>query len=193
MTSDNIFQLFYFVILLLAIGGSVVTLYRGQFGRMVRQFLAWVAICAALVIGYENKHIFEGWLIPAQQSVDPAGNVTLLRDTNGYFRVSAMVNDVPMDFLVDTGASLIVLSQADARRAGIAVDDLRYDGVASTANGEVRFAQVLLDSFAIGDAVERGVTASVNAGVLDTSLLGLSYLNRFSRIVIEEDRMILER
>ena len=193
MTSDNIFQLVYFVILLLAIGGSMITLYRGQVGRMIRQFLIWVAICAALVIGYENKHLFEGWLLPETQSVDQQGNVTLLRNAQGYFQVRALVNDAPVDFVIDTGASLIVLSQADATSAGFDVDTLRYDGVASTANGEVRFAQVLLDSFAIGESVDVGVGASVNAGELSTSLLGLAYLDRFSRIVIEADRMILER
>lgn len=193
MTSDNIFQLVYFVILLLAIGGSMITLYRGQVGRMIRQFLIWVAICAALVIGYENKHLFEGWLLPETQSVDQQGNVTLLRNAQGYFQVRALVNDAPVDFVIDTGASLIVLSQADATSVGFDVDSLRYDGVASTANGEVRFAQVLLDSFAIGDSVDVGVGASVNAGELSTSLLGLAYLDRFSRIVIEADRMILER
>ena len=193
MTSDNIFQLVYFVILLLAIGGSMITLYRGQVGRMIRQFLIWVAICAALVIGYENKHLFEGWLLPETQSVDQQGNVTLLRNAQGYFQVRGLVNDAPVDFVIDTGASLIVLSQADATSVGFDVDSLRYDGVASTANGEVRFAQVLLDSFAIGDSVDVGVGASVNAGELSTSLLGLAYLDRFSRIVIEADRMILER
>jgi len=193
VTSDNIFQLVYFVILLLAIGGSMITLYRGQVGRMIRQFLIWVAICAALVIGYENKHLFEGWLLPETQSVDQQGNVTLLRNAQGYFQVRGLVNDAPVDFVIDTGASLIVLSQADATSVGFDVDSLRYDGVASTANGEVRFAQVLLDSFAIGDSVDVGVGASVNAGELSTSLLGLAYLDRFSRIVIEADRMILER
>ena len=171
----------------------MITLYRGQVGRMIRQFLIWVAICAALVIGYENKHLFEGWLLPETQSVDQQGNVTLLRNAQGYFQVRGLVNDAPVDFVIDTGASLIVLSQADATSVGFDVDSLRYDGVASTANGEVRFAQVLLDSFAIGDSVDVGVGASVNAGELSTSLLGLAYLDRFSRIVIEADRMILER
>lgn len=193
MSGDSIFQLIYLGVLLLAIGGSVVTLYRGQVGRMIRQFMVWVAICAALVIGYENKAVFEGWLIPSPQSIDRAGNVTLLRNADGYFQVRAMVDGVPVDFIVDTGASLIVLSREDAARVGFDLGLLNFNGVARTANGEVRFASVMLDSIAIGGASDRNIWASVNAGELDMSLLGVSYLNRFTRIVIEEDRMLLER
>ena len=193
MDGDSLFPLLYFTILLIAIGASVWTLYKRNVGRMVAQFLIWVAICAALVIGYENKHLFEGWLIPAPQSVDRAGNVTLLRNVDGYFEVVARVNDVPVTFIVDTGASLIVLSKADARRAGFEPEGLDFNGIARTANGEVRFARVLLDSIAIGEAIDRNVGASVNAGELDDSLLGLAYLDRFSRIVIEGDTMRLER
>ncbi|SOH93667.1 aspartyl protease family protein [Monaibacterium marinum] len=193
MSSDSAFQLLYLGILLLAIGGSVLTLYRGQFRRMVVQFLIWVAICAALVIGYDNKHLFEGILYEGPQSTDNAGNVTLLRNESGYFEVRALVNETPVTFIVDTGASLIVLSRADATRVGFDLDGLNFTGIASTANGEVRFANVLLDSFTIGKAVDTRVPASVNDGDLDTSLLGLAYLNRFSRIVIDDDRMILER
>ena len=193
MGDSDTMRLVYLAVLLLAIGASVWTLYRGHLGQMLRHFLIWVLVCALIVIAYDNRHLLEGTLLPAQQSVDRAGNVTLLRNREGYFQVRAQVNGTTVEFIVDTGASLIVLSKADARRAGIDIDGLTFDGVAATANGEVRFARVLLESLVLGEAVDANVLASVNAGDLDTSLLGLAYLNRFRRIVIEGDVMRLER
>ena len=77
-----------------------------------------------------------------------------------------------------------MLSRRDAERAGIDVDALTFAGRAMTANGAVATARVRLGRVAFGDLVETGVPASVTAGALDFSLLGMSYLDRFERIEI---------
>ncbi|WP_372887870.1 TIGR02281 family clan AA aspartic protease, partial [Shimia sp.] len=92
-----------------------------------------------------------------------------------------------------TGASEIVLSRADARRAGFDVDRLPYYGRAFTANGEVRTAPVTLRELRLGEMVDTGVAASVNGGQLEQSLLGMSYLQRFSEIRISGGTLSLLR
>jgi aspartyl protease family protein len=103
------------------------------------------------------------------------------------------VNGTPVDFVVDTGATDMVLSREDAARIGLDPGDLAYTGIASTANGQVRTARVRLDEVSLGGITDRGVTASVNAGEMSGSLLGMSYLHRFERIEIANGRLILER
>jgi aspartyl protease family protein len=111
---------------------------------------------------------------------------------DGHFYVTADVNGESIRFVVDTGASDIVLTQADATRAGFDVTELSYFGQARTANGLVDTAPVTLDSVGFGGFLDEGVSAVVNAGDLDTSLLGMSYLSRY-RITLSGETMTLAR
>ncbi|MEM1346891.1 MAG: TIGR02281 family clan AA aspartic protease, partial [Pseudomonadota bacterium] len=103
------------------------------------------------------------------------------------------MNGMPVTFVIDTGATAIVLTEQDAKRLGIDTDSLMYTGVAGTANGEVRTAPVRIESVVLGQMMDRNVPAVVNSGEMDTSLLGMSYLQKFSRIEIAGDRLVLER
>ena len=98
-----------------------------------------------------------------------------------------------MRFLVDTGASGIVLSRRDAEKVGLDPGGLAYLGTAQTANGRVATAGVRLGLVRLGTFTDTGVPASVTEGGLDTSLLGMSYLDRFANIAISGDVMTLTR
>ena len=103
------------------------------------------------------------------------------------------MNDAPIRFVVDTGATGVVLSQSDAERAGFDLDDLNYYDRARTANGEVRTAPVVLDQVSLGGIEDNALPAFVNEGDLFGSLLGMSYLQRWSRIEIGDGKMTLVR
>ncbi|MEX0337508.1 MAG: TIGR02281 family clan AA aspartic protease, partial [Arenibacterium sp.] len=64
---------------------------------------------------------------------------------------------------------------------------------ARTANGVVRVAPVTLEKVALGPVSDRAFPASVNGGEMDTSLLGMRYLERFDRIEIRGNEMVLVR
>jgi aspartyl protease family protein len=102
-------------------------------------------------------------------------------------------NGTPVEFVVDTGATDIVLSRQDAAKIGIDLDGLVYTGMANTANGTVRSAPVRLDTLNLDGIVDRGVRAWVNEGEMFGSLLGMAYLERYERIEIAGDRLVLER
>lgn len=131
--------------------------------------------------------------IAPQQVLTASGALEVPLGPDGHYHMTLGINGAPIRFVVDTGATDLVLSQDDARRAGIEPDTLAYLGRAQTANGTVPMAQVRLETVTLGETVERNVPASVNGGEMFGSLLGMSYLSRFGRISIENNRLTLER
>ena len=126
---------------------------------------------------------------PALQQAD--GNaVTLSRQADGHFYADVHINGTPIRMLVDTGASGLALSRDDARRAGLGISIGMPDVVGQGAGGAVKGEYVTLDRVSLGGAN----AAAVPAVVLDgggQSLLGQSFLGRFSSVEIKGDRMVL--
>ena len=164
---------------------------RRQLGATLQQLLAWVLIFAMAIIAYGFRDTLRGALFPASAVQVADGLIELRRGQDGHFHATLEVNGARVRFIVDTGASDIVLARRDAERAGIDVAGLAFSGRAMTANGSVATAQVRLDSVVLGDLAETNLPASVTAGALESSLLGMAYLDRFARIEIAGDRMLL--
>jgi len=127
------------------------------------------------------------------QTIQAGGVIELPRAPDGHYYLTADVNGATIPFVVDTGASEIVLTREDARTAGIALEDLAYVARAYTANGAVRTAPVRLDRIAVGEIADTGVRAYVNEGEMKQSLLGMGYLQRYSSIEITGNTLILRR
>jgi aspartyl protease family protein len=108
---------------------------------------------------------------------------------HGHFLVEAVVNGVPIDFMVDTGASHVVLSLQDARKLGFT--QLQFTEEFQSANGTVRAAPVELRELRIGQLSLFDLEASVNGGPLPISLLGMSFLQRLSSYEVARGRLIL--
>jgi len=110
---------------------------------------------------------------------------------DGHFWANAVVNSKAVRLLVDTGATVIVLTPADAQRLGYAPATLTYDQKVVTANGETVAALVNLPSVGVGQSTVRNVDALVVKHGLTTSLLGMSYLGRLSRFEATPSSLIL--
>ena len=177
--------LVFFLLVLLVVGGSLIFGdFRNRFARALHQLGIWAVIIAAVAIIFSMRDDIEGRLFPSA-TVDLEGSdIVLTRARDGHFYATLSVNGADIRFIVDTGASQIVISQADALRAGIDPNTLNYAGRAQTANGVVRTARVRLDKVEFGDRVDSNLVASVNDGEMETSLLGMTYLSRFSKIEI---------
>jgi aspartyl protease family protein len=104
--------------------------------------------------------------------------VTLTADGQGHFITAGTINGASVQFLVDTGATLVSLDAAAARRAGI--DYLRgVPGQSMTANGVAQVYRVKLDSVRLGDIVLNNIDGVVHeGGTLPVVLLGMSFLGR---------------
>ena len=112
----------------------------------------------------------------------------LQRGPDGHFYADAQVNGTTIRFMVDTGASVVVLTPEDAQRAGIQLPSER--ATAMGVGGPIEVTPVMLDRIAIGGIEARGVRAAV-AEELPISLLGQSYLSRVGTVEIRGDRMVL--
>jgi aspartyl protease family protein len=115
----------------------------------------------------------------------------VLRAADGLFYVTAIVNGAPVRFLLDTGASMVVLTPEDARRAGVAPEQEHFTASAETANGRTSMARVMLDEIIVGDKHVAQVGAAVVQDNLKVSLLGQSWLSRLKAVTITGDRMVL--
>nr|WP_107815217.1 TIGR02281 family clan AA aspartic protease [Celeribacter persicus] len=185
-------RILYLSLLLGAVGFYYVVANRKRMGQMVRHAVLWALIFIGALAAVGLWQDVRPRLAPAQMSMGD-GMVTVDRDHSGHFSVMAEVNGAPVEFLVDTGASNVVLSMEDAKRAGIDVDDLAFTGRAQTANGSVRTAAVRIDTLEIEGITDGRVRAYVTDGELFGSLLGMDYLQRYERIEIRQNKLILTR
>ncbi len=112
---------------------------------------------------------------------------TLAADANGHFYAQGQVNGSPMRFVVDTGATLVILPASEARRIGI---EYRKGApqMTQTANGPVASWPVKLDSIRVGDIQLQLVDAAVIETGMGVALLGMSFLNRVE--MRREDQMM---
>ena len=181
----------YLSLLAAVLAGYVLVDYRKRLGQAAQHAVLWglIFVGAIAVVGLWED--IRDDVAPRQAYVD--GRVEVPRGPGGHYDATLEVNGTPVRFVVDTGATDMVLSHADAERAGIDLDDLIYVGQAFTANGPVNVANVTLDEVRLGDFVDHDVRASVTDGDLGGSLLGMRYLERFGRITIEGNRLVLER
>ena len=119
--------------------------------------------------------------------------VELKAGTFGHYRAQAEINGRPVEVLVDSGASLVVLSHDDAERAGLNIRARDYTQRVSTANGPTRVAPMLLDRVSIGDITVRNVEAAISEpGKLGQSLLGMTFLGRLQRVDMRAGVLILQ-
>ena len=167
--------------------------YRGRLGTALQSALIWVLIFVAAITLYGFKDVFQQQVFSNRPTQVSENVIRLPRARDGHFYVDLLVNDVNVEFLVDTGASDIVLSNSDAERIGINLDSLAYFGSAETANGIVRTARIRLETVSLADINDQNLRASVTDGDMGISLLGMEYLSRFSKIEIVDDALFLHR
>lgn len=121
-------------------------------------------------------------------------SVTIPRDARGHFQVGGRIDGRRVDFMVDTGASVIALSEREANRLGIRPSRDDYTAQVKTANGTVKAAPVTLNSVDIDGLVVRNVRALVVPGnALSENLLGLSYLTKLKRFEYANGKLVLEQ
>ena len=120
--------------------------------------------------------------------------VSLRSDRSGHFRTEARVDGRDLDFLVDTGATVIALTQKDAERIGIRPFLSEYTTNVNTANGPAKAARARINRIDIGGVVVRDVDALVMPdGALQQNLLGMAYLSKLKRFEYSSGNLVLEQ
>jgi aspartyl protease family protein len=198
---------------LLVVGGLVAAAYvwglmgsnRSRIGAALRHLTVWVALLLSLVAGYTYRdeltmvanRVAGELALPGQPIVVEMGEagekaVRIRRGSNGHFIARSDVNGVPASFLVDTGASTVVLRPADAEKIGLDTRHLNYSVPVQTANGTTYAAPIRLRTLGIGPIIMHDVEALVaKPGTLKESLLGMSFLRRLRSYEFSGDFLTL--
>jgi len=130
---------------------------------------------------------------PTQVSVGQH-KMELISGRDGHFRVDARVDGRHIDFLVDTGASQVILRETDAAMVGIRLMPRDYSATVATANGKLKAALAKLDRIEVGNITVFDVPALVLPDeALSQNLLGVSFLSRLRRYEFADGRMLLEQ
>lgn len=192
MDTENFARLVYLALLLVAVGGYFLIQIRRRPGETVRQAALWGLIFLGALAAAGLWDDIKTTVLP-RQAVLEGGRIEAPLAPDGHYYLTALVNGVPVRFVVDTGATDVVLTRRDAARAGIDTAGLAYIGQARTANGVIPTAPVRIKSMELGPIHDENVRAVVNDSEMDTSLMGMTYLTRFARVELTRDRLILER
>lgn len=192
MNGDNIMQLVYLGLLGTAIAGSYLVANRNNLGKVTQHAAIWLLIFVGVIGALGLWEDIQRDVTNRQAFISDT-MVEVPRSPDGHYYLTLEINDVPVRFVIDTGASQMVLSRSDAERVGIDPETLGFFGSASTANGVVRTAPVILDRVSLGQIIDRQMPAVVNGGEMRNSLLGMTYLGQFDRIEITGDELLLTR
>ena len=166
--------------------------------QATRNILAWLGVAGVLMIGFTYQDELRRMalrlradLIPGYAVETGDHEMTISESDGGSYFVYGTVNDTQVKFLIDTGASDIVLSPGDARRAGIDLDRLTFDHPYESANGIGHGARLKLLSLKVGKIDLADVDAAVDKAEMSSSLLGMTFLRRLKSFQFADRKLIL--
>jgi len=166
--------------------------------QTIRNVLIWLAVGGVLIIGFSFQNELRDLglrlrsnLIPGYPVQTGSHEITLSEGENGHFHVYATVNGTRIRFLVDTGATDIVLDPEDAKRVGIDLGSLTFDRPFGSANGVGYGASLDVADLSIGPIHFSNVKVSVNRAPMGSSLLGMTFLKRLKSYSVSGNKLIL--
>ena len=199
LSGEEIVRLLSFGLIGLYVSVLVIRLFRGRLVTGALTLLVWIAALLAVVTGYSYRTELQGVVDRVMATVVPGLPIdsgpreeTVLRSSDGQFLVRGVAQGVRLAFILDTGASAVVLQAEDAARLGIDTRRLVFDAEVSTANGSALTAEAILPDLAVGKVHESNVPVLVaRPGALRENLLGMSFLNRLASYSVVGNKLIL--
>ncbi|MBV9512360.1 MAG: TIGR02281 family clan AA aspartic protease [Caulobacteraceae bacterium] len=169
-----------------------------RLGQALRYIAIWGAVVAVVGLGYVYRGALmdaalrlRSALVPAYVQPSAAHELVLSQDDGGGYSVMGAVNGQPVRFAVDTGASDIVLSPADATRLGIDLSRLDFSGRFATANGVGQGASYIAETLDVGPIQLRNVPMAIDRAPMGSSLLGMAFLRRLESFEVRDGRLYL--
>lgn len=192
-------QFIYLLVLLVVILMGVSARKNFAYSKLFKALGIWSLVVLVCVILYSYRFEFSdlknrilGEINPSMARLAEGGKLVINLSQDGHFYLDTKINGSFVRFMIDTGASDIVLNRDDAIRAGIDVENLRFNKVYQTANGRSFGASIILNELEVSGVKFYNVNASVNNANMGTSLLGMSFLRRFKRYEFYQDKLVLE-
>ncbi len=121
-------------------------------------------------------------------------SLSIPRDARGHFQTNGRIDGQRVDFMIDTGASVVALNEKSAARFGLRPSPSDYKATVNTANGIIKAAPTRIAMIEIGELIVRDVDAMVLPDeALSENLLGLSFLSKLKRFEYANGKMVLEQ
>jgi aspartyl protease family protein len=183
----------------LALMSSIVLRFRrAHASQLIRHASIWVGIGAVLLLGYTYQDELgqvalrvRSELVPTYAVASDARTLVLTQDNSGAFSAMGEVNGIPVSFLVDTGASDVVLSPSDARRLGADLSSLQFAREFETANGVGHGAPYRVARLGVGPIALFDVPVTINESEMSSSLLGMAFLKRLDSFEVRGRKLYL--
>lgn len=188
----------YSLLLLTILISSLISRRDFAYAKMFKYFAIWSLVGFIFVILYSYRFEFSDFKSRILGEINPSSarvtseKLIINISQDGHFYLEGKVKNVALRFMIDTGASDIVLGQNDAKRIGIIEDDLEFSKIYHTANGKVFGASTMIDEIEFSGVKFYNVNVSVNGGEMHDSLLGMDFLRKFKRYEFYQDRLVLE-
>ncbi len=177
-----------------------VTTSSVKWSLFFKQMCVWIFIIFSIFTAYSFQYELKGFsdriiatIVPGYGQIHADGSVTYYAGNNKHFTIGGLINSsCKVQFLFDTGASMVSLTAADAKLIGLDISALNYNFPLNTANGISYGARVILAKVQIGPIIVNNVEAIVSQeGASDVSLLGMSFLGRIKQFVIKGNTLTL--
>ncbi|MDA0782202.1 MAG: TIGR02281 family clan AA aspartic protease [Rickettsiales bacterium] len=198
MSEDQSAQLIHSLLLLVLLASGLIFHFRNRLGMAVKYAGIWISVIMVMVLLYSYKHDFSDFKERLLSSLSPStvinnddGSISVKASQDGHFYINTEINGQSVRFMVDTGASDIVINKSTAEKIGIDLNRLQYINTYYTANGKVRGAPVRLESIKVGNYTINDIRASVNEADMNKSLLGMSFLNKLNGYEVKNDTLTL--
>ena len=157
--------------------------------RMMKWLIPPLVLAAIVATLPAMEPAKRGTKAAAKPAEDP-DETRLEREGNGHFYTEVLVSGEPVLMLVDTGASSVALTPADAERVGIDFSEEEFEPIGTGASGPVRGTRIILASVEV-DGKEVAAVEGAVVQDLDVSLLGQSYLSKLDSVSMNGDTMVL--
>ena len=166
--------------------------------KTARNVLLWLGAGLVLIMAfaYQNELMelglrLRGAIAPGYAVQTGTHEMTISEGEGGHYHVYGAVNGVQIRFLIDTGATDIVLDPEDARRIGLKLEDLTFDQPFGSANGIGHGARIEVDELSVGAIRLNHVRLSVNGAPMGSSLLGMAFLKQLKSYSFSGGKLIL--
>lgn len=191
-------NLIYLVILLVVLLSGLASRQELKFAKILKYGAIWSGVALVAIVIYAYRYDFSdfknrilGEISPAKVRVNNEGELVINLAQDGHFYMDVKVNNVALRFMIDTGASDVVIGGKEAALLGINPRKLVFNRVYQTANGKSLGASIVFDEVEVGGVKFRNIAASVNSSEMGTPLLGMSFLRQFKKYEFYQDRLVL--
>jgi aspartyl protease family protein len=196
-SSDDTANFIYLILLLAFLVNAIIFNKKIKASKVILQLSCWLGIALLIIFLYSFRYEFinaknriKSELFPSSAIIQNDQIIINISQDNHYY-IDLIINNEKIKFLIDTGASDLVLSKFDAKKIGIDFDRLNFNKIYQTANGQTKGASIILDNIEISGLLFKNIPASVNLSPMRHSLLGMRFLNNFKKYEFYQNRLIL--